>query len=78
MRRGVNETIDTVNWLMGMRTDSGHISDGGRGPVISIPSAAATGPTPWATDPDGNAAGWQRWQVCVNGVTVNKWFWGTP
>jgi hypothetical protein len=58
--RKINELIETVNWLMGMRSDSGQpISEGGRGPVIPTGNVAvAAGATPWTTDPDGNAAGW--------------------
>jgi hypothetical protein len=76
--RKVNEIIDTVNWLMGMRSDSGlPISEGGRGPVIPAGGVSTTPATPWATDPDGNAAGWTK-LTCFNlslDEVFDLWVW---
>jgi hypothetical protein len=54
-----NELARAVNWLLGMQTSAGPVSDGGRGPIINVPAAATNqGSQPWLTDPDGKAAGW--------------------
>jgi hypothetical protein len=58
--RKVNELIEAVNWLMGMQTTTGKISEGGRGPIIDTAPVAGTGAQPWLSDPDGNAAGWLK------------------
>jgi hypothetical protein len=58
--RKINELIETVNWLMGMQTTTGKISEGGRGPIIDTAPVAGTAAQPWLTDPDGNQAGWLK------------------
>jgi hypothetical protein len=76
--RKVNELINTVNWLMGMRSDTGiPISEGGRGPIIPSAPASVGGAQPWLTDPDGNAAGWSS-ITCLNlqkNQAFDVWIW---
>ena len=74
----INELVDAVNWLGGMRTINGKsIAESDQGPVIDLSQISATQSfEPWMTDPNGNAAGWVQHDVCVSGVVVSKWFWG--
>jgi hypothetical protein len=76
--RKVNELINTVNWLMGMRSETGiPISEGGRGPIIPSAPASVGGAQPWLTDPDGNAAGWSS-ITCLNlqkNQAFDVWIW---
>lgn len=77
--RKINEIIDALNSFMGMRTTNGNgISWSATGPIIDtgIPQIPTSGPEPWLIDPNGNAAGWAQWQVCIDGVAVSIWFWG--
>jgi hypothetical protein len=59
----INELIDAVNWLAGVRSINGKvIAESDQGPVIDLSQVNSTqsGPTPWANDPDGNQAGWLK------------------
>jgi len=79
--RKINELIDAVNWLAGIRTINGKtIAESDQGPILDLSQINTTqgGPTPWAVDPDGNQAGWIQYDVCISGTVVKKWFWGGP
>jgi hypothetical protein len=80
--RKINEVIETVNWLMGMRTTTGKISEESRGPVIDVGPAVGTAgpgaqPEPWLLDPDGGTAGWIQYSVCIGSQTSVQFFWGS-
>src|SRR4029077_4373040 len=62
-----NELARAVNWLLGMQTSAGPVSDGGRGPIINVPAASTQGSQPWLTDPDGDPAGW----VYIYGIDLD-------
>jgi hypothetical protein len=59
----INDLIDAVNWLAGIRTINGkNIRESDQGPVLDLSSvnSTQTAGTPWANDPDGNQAGWTK------------------
>ena len=61
--KAINELIDAVNWLAGVRTINGKpIAESDQGPVLDLSQVNTTqsGPSPWANDPDGNQAGWLK------------------
>lgn len=80
MKAKINEQTRVINWLMGMRSDGGPISDGGRGPVIPSGGGSQIIPMPWATDPNGNSAGWiSVITLDSNSLYVDQQYvWGGP
>jgi len=77
----INEVIDALNWLAGMRAINGKpIAESDQGPIFDLSqvSQSQTSAAPWAVDPDGNQAGWIKYDVCISGTVVKKWFWGGP
>ena len=57
----INELIDAVNWLAGIRAINGKtIAESDQGPIIDLSTVNSTQSpsSPWANDPDGNQAGW--------------------
>lgn len=61
----INELVDAANWLLGIRTINGRaIAESDQGPILDLSQANMTQPgsgnNPWATDPDGNPAGWKK------------------
>jgi hypothetical protein len=76
----INELIDAVNWLAGMRTINGKpIAESDQGPVLDLSqvNTTQTGPSPWATDPDGNPAGWTKVKIFdPSGQRfIDDWVW---
>jgi|SRR5215510_2492336 len=77
----INELIEAVNWLAGIRTINGKpVRESDQGPIIDLSQVNQTQnpASPWANDPNGVQAGWIQHDVCVSGSVVKKWFWGTP
>src|ERR1700757_2305642 len=83
----INDLIDAVNWLAGIRTINGkNIRESDQGPVLDLSQVNTTqnatqgGPTPWTHDPDGNQAGWVKVIVLdpnyiSTGQSWSRWIW---
>src|SRR5215475_722042 len=84
----INELIDAVNWLAGIRTINGKsVAESDQGPIIDLSQVNTTqsAPSPWANDPDGNQAGWMKVLVLnpnQNGPVTQsawiQWVWTGP
>jgi len=83
----INELVETVNWLAGMRVINGKkISESDQGPVFDLSPVNTTqsgGSGPWANDPAGNAAGWQKIlyidpSYSTSGLGFLVWAWTGP
>jgi hypothetical protein len=78
--RAINELIDAVNWLAGVRTINGKaIAESDQGPVLDLSqvNASQTSASPWANSPDGNQAGWSL-ITCLNldtNQSFQTWIW---
>lgn len=70
---------NAAGWLKGLVTDPNYVDNGQFDLCWMWTGAVESNPLiPWMSDPDGTQAQWVQHQVCENGATVNKWFWGTP
>lgn len=71
----LNELVDCVNWLLGMRTINGaKIGESTTGPVIDLGAAApgqSSQTAPWAVDPNGSSTGW----TLVTYLDANGYLW---
>jgi len=82
----INELIDAVNWLVGVRTINGKgVRESDQGPVFDLSqvNTTQTGSMPWANDPDGNRAGWQKIlfidpDYTNTGLGYLVWAWSGP
>ena len=86
----INELIEAVNWLAGMRTINGRaVSESDQGPVIDLSQAGSTQPSgtnnPWKNDPDGNPAGWMKVLILnpdqtgsITQASWIQWIWTGP
>jgi hypothetical protein len=80
--RKLNEVIDTLNWIMSMYGDVStdgnsqlQIIPGSRGPVFRM-NVQSGNQQPWATDPDGNPAGWLKTVTLdPNDTTIGDEHW---
>src|ERR1700741_95649 len=84
--RAINELIDAVNWLAGVRTINGKpIAESDQGPVfdLSAVNSNQSPASPWANDPNGNQAGWQKIlfidpNYTTTGLGFLIWAWSGP
>jgi len=82
----INELIEAVNWLAGVRTINGkNIAESDQGPIIDLsPVNQSQSPaSPWANDPNGNQAGWQKIlyidpNYTTSGLGYLVWAWTGP
>jgi hypothetical protein len=84
--KAINELIDAVNWLAGVRTINGKpIAESDQGPVLDLSqvNASQSPASPWANDPNGNQAGWQKIlfidpNYTSSGLGYLVWAWSGP
>jgi hypothetical protein len=84
--RKINELIDAVNWLAGVRAINGkNVRESDQGPVFDLSQTNNTQSpgSPWANDPDGNQAGWQKIlyidpSYSTSGLGYLVWAWTGP
>src|ERR1700747_721956 len=78
--KAINELIDAVNWLAGVRTINGKpIAESDQGPVLDLSQVDArqTSASPGANSPDGDQAGWSL-ITCLNldtNQSFQTWIW---
>jgi hypothetical protein len=82
----INDLIDAVNWLAGVRAINGkNVRESDQGPVFDLSQTNNTQAPgePWKLDPNGNPAGWSKLLIIdpsysTSGLGYLLWVWSGP